>query len=573
VKKALDDVVPVGEDGRWLAPLTGTENAMSRLTGSGGVLLLVAWLAVGRVCADEPSPAAAELRAAGVEPTRQGLEAFLEPMLLTPQREARVRALLADLGSEDFQTRRKASAALADLPHLPRALLEGAPGQEDLEVARRVAELLEAPERDECERKVGLALRVIEEERVRGLAPLLLRLLPQWPEHLRDAAARAVTAGAGRGDTEVLRAALDPARPGVVRAAAATALSAALGGDADADLEGLLADRDPAVSLAASVALLNRGSRKPLTALTRLLDADQAGTRLAAAIILTEATGQPIEFGAFDEPKQRAAAAAAWRDWVERHGADAELHLPVGVRPAFRNRVVVAVWGEKVVREIDLGTGKTVFEAKEGWTYPWGAHATPDGHRLAVDHQRSFVVEYDQAGKEVWRRDVPGNPTGVQRLPDGRTLVASPNSGGVFEIDRSGKVVWEVALSGSPTTATRLPDGTTMVSLQNAGKVVAVDRRGKVVWEVGGMDTPHTVQMLPNGHLLTCEFGGGGVIKEYERSGKVVWQLKGVDNPAQAQRLPDGRTLVSGTAGLMEYDAKGKLLRHFKMNRLRFFAY
>jgi hypothetical protein len=69
-----------------------------------------------------------------------------------------------------------------------------------------------------------------------------------------------------------------------------------------------------------------------------------------------------------------------------------------------------------------------------------------------------------------------------------------------------------------------------------------------------------------------CEFDGG-IIKEYARSGKVVWELKGVDNPAQGQRLPDGNTLVSGTDGLMEFDPKGKLLRHFKMNRLRFFAY
>jgi hypothetical protein len=545
---------------------------MSLLRRAGWCLLaLVGPLFGASAAGAEPGPAAAELRAAGVEPTREGLEKFLGPMLLTPAREARIRSWLADLGSEDFETREKASAELAALPFLPRSLLEGA-AKGDLETAKRVEQILQGPARAEHERKVFLALQAVEEGRLKGLASLLLGLLPQWPEeHLSEAAARALAATAERADGEALKAALASNRPGKARAAAATALAAALGRDAERELEATLGDRDHAVGMAAAVALLNQGSRKPLAALARWLDAEQADVRQAAVTVLLEVSGQQIDYAPYDEPKQRAAGVAAWREWVARHGDTAELRLPVGARPAFRGRVVVAVWGERVVREIDLRSGKTVFEVG-GLTYPWGAHATPDGRRLAVDYQQSFVVEYDGQGKEVWRQNVPGSPTGVQRLPDGRTLLALSNAGKVVEIDRAGKVVWELALPGLPTTATRLPDGNTMVSLQDAGKVVALDRRGNVVWQVGGMQRPHTAQMLPNGNVLVCEFGEG-VIKEYDRAGKVVWTLRGVNNPAQAQRLPDGNTLVSGAEGLMEFDPKGKMLRHFKMNRLRFFAY
>src|SRR4029077_7147138 len=117
--------------------------------------------------------------------------------------------------------------------------------------------------------------------------------------------------------------------------------------------------------------------------------------------------------------------------------------------------IVIAVFAERLVREIDAATGETVFEAV-GFQYPWGCHATPEGHRLAVDYTASVVVEYDARGKESWRRRVPGRPTSVQRLPDGQTLGALPEPGVVVELDRSGKVVWEIPLQGRPATAQRL---------------------------------------------------------------------------------------------------------------------
>jgi PQQ-like domain len=519
---------------------------------------------------EEADPLGVELKAAGIEPTRKGLEKFLEPMRMTPARLDHIRALLTDLGNDDFEKREKATANLIAMPWVPKTLLKDAAAK-DRETEKRIEEILDDAGRTEVEYKVFLALRVIQANKIKGLAPIVLEMMPQWQEESTlEVAAHAVEASAERSDGKALRDVLARKEFGEARAAAVRALASVFGKEVGKELEGVLPDADSRVCLAAAIALLNQENRKPLAALARLLEADQAEVRLAAANILAEVSGKQIDFASYDEPKERAKGVAAWRDWVHNEGSSARLNLPVGGRRPARGRIVAAVFGENVLREVDGVTGKTLFEAG-GFRYPWGAHATPEGHRLGVDLQASFVVEYNAQGKECWRQNVPGEPISVQRLVNGRTLVALAGAGKIVEIDRAGKFVWEVSLDGRPTTAQRLADGNTLVALQNAGKVVAVNRKGDVVWQIAGLGRPHTAEQLGNGHVLVCEFDRG--VNEYDRAGKVVWSKQGVNNPAQAQRLANGNTLVSGADGLMEFDPKGKLIRHFRMGRSRFFAY
>jgi hypothetical protein len=418
-------------------------------------------------------------------------------------------------------------------------------------------------------------MRVIAGRRLKGLAPLLLELLPLWQEtYLLQAATKAVEVSAERDDARFLRATLAGSKSGPVRVAAAAALAAALRRDAQADLIALLDDAEPGVSLAAATALLNQGSRRPLAALVRLLDAKQPEARLAAVTILQAVSGRHFDYISYDDPQRQAAAVAAWRDWVSWEGRVAALRLPVRPRPVPRGRILIAVYNEKVLREIDAASGKKLFEAGGGFNYLWGCHATPEGHRLVVDYAQRLVVEYDAAGKECWRHKLEGGPTGVERLPDGRTLIALAEPGRVVELDRTGKEVWGVTLDGRPTTAQRLPNGNTLVNLQFSRKVVEIDRKGTVVWAASeGLRAPHTAQQLDNGHVLVCDFGGPGAVYEFDRAGKVVWSKVGINNPAQAQRLANGNTLISGADGLTEYDSQGNVVRRVQVGRSKFFAY
>jgi hypothetical protein len=517
-------------------------------------------------------PLALDLSQAGIEPSRQGVEEFLESLRLTPAREARIRKLLADLGSTRFRVRDRAMAELRGLPYAPDALLREAAGK-DLETQRRVDRLRAQSRFAECESRSLLAARFIEEQRLKGLAPLLLDLMPQWQDtYLLQAVVRAAAVSAERRDAEALRRAMGRGRAEQVRAAAATAVAAALGRDAEKELTPFLTDASPRVRLAAATALLDQGNRKSLGTLVSLLDAEPNEVREAAATVLHAVTDKQFGYASYDEPKRRAEAVALWRAWLVEHGATAKLDLPIRPRRIIRGRILIAVYAEKVLRDIDLRTGKTVFEAK-GFTYPWGCHATPEGRRLAVDYQRGFVVEYDSQGKECWKHNVPGQPTNVERLANGRTLIALPSPGMLVELDRAGKVAWKMPLAGGPSTAHRLPNGHTLVSLCFMGKVVEIDPQGKVVWQATeGLRSPHTVQQLDNGNVLVCDFGNPSVV-EFNRSGKIVWSKRGLNNPAQAQRLPNGHTLISETNHLTEVDAQGKLVRQLNVSRSRFFAY
>ncbi len=516
------------------------------------------------------APDLAELRLAGIEPTPEGIRKYLEALRLSPGQLVQVRALLADLSHPDFQIRERATHGLIAFPYLPRAMLCTAANR-DPETAQRVLRVMREARHADYERLTYPVLRVVAERPVRGLAPLLLDFVPQWQEYYQaEVAVRAVTASAVPADGPLLRKAIAAERPGAVRVAAATALAATSGRAAEADLEPLLTDSDLRVALAAATSLLDQGSRKPLPALVRLLDADLDEIRFAAADVLRSVTGRSEENVMDQDPMRRALAVAGWREWVDREGATAPLRLPTRPVAIWRGRVVICVFDRKLLREIDLATGKTTLEVP-GYSYPWGCHATPNGHRLAVDYMTKEVVEYDTVGKECWRKSVTGRPTGVERLPNGRTLVPLPEEGRVVEIDLAGQVVWEIKTAGRPTTALRLSGGNTLVTLQDAQKVVEIDRNGNEVWHIGGVGRPHTVQRLPNGNTLVCEFGG--TVSEYNRSGKVVWSKVGLINPAQAQRLPNGNTLISSTQGLIEYDRAGSVVRKLDSSRCRFFAY
>jgi len=535
------------------------------------LIVAATFVACPGLCGQEPETLADRLKAAGIEPSRAGIEKVLNPLRLTPERAAQIKKLLADLGSDDFETREKATAALMDTPYLPRAWLQQA-ADKDVEIKLRIEKLLDDPAQVKAEEKVLLALEAVSAVKIKGLAPLVFELLPTWKDYtMVQAATAAIAASATREDGTLLRDALDRKNPQEFRMAGLRGLAAALGKDAHGDLEELLQDADPPIAIAASIALLNQENRKPLTVLLRLLEAEQPEVRQTAANILAEVSGKKIEFISYDEPDKRAKAVTAWRDWIKDEGETAKLNLPVTLLKSFRGRVLIAVYGELKLREVELNTGKTIFESG-GFTYPWGVHATQDGRRLAIDYSTSEVVEYDAAGKETSRHNVGGNPLSVQRLENGRTLLALSSAEKVVEIDRGGKIVWEVKLSGLPSSALRLPSGETLVSLQSVGQIVTIDRDGKVLSKIEGLGKPHTIQKLDSGNILVCDFDKG--INEYDSRGKLVWTLKGTaTNPAQAQRLPNGNTLVSANEGLMEFDPTGKIVHHFKVGRVRFFAY
>jgi len=106
----------------------------------------------------------------------------------------------------------------------------------------------------------------------------------------------------------------------------------------------------------------------------------------------------------------------------------------------------------KVVRVIKTDLEELGGRKAENW--PFTAIQLASGNTLVNLTHGNKTVEFDAAGKVVWRvdnKDVGGrfaDPCGGQRLPNGNTVICSyaqrkPDMAKLFEVTRAKKVVWE----------------------------------------------------------------------------------------------------------------------------------
>ena len=105
-----------------------------------------------------------------------------------------------------------------------------------------------------------------------------------------------------------------------------------------------------------------------------------------------------------------------------------------------------------VVREIKTDLPELGGREAENW--PFTAIRLKNGATLVNLTHGNKTVEFDPAGKIVWRvdnSDVDGrfaDPCGGQRLPNGNTVISSygqrdPKKTKIFEVNHNKKVVWE----------------------------------------------------------------------------------------------------------------------------------
>ena len=501
---------------------------------------------------------AAVLADAGIAPDGAGALGHVRGVLPTAEARRVVSDLLARLGSEVYLEREEATRRLANLPFVPADVLrEAATSSPDLEVRARAQQVLQQREDGPGGDVLRAALRTVGRHKPTGAAEALLQLAPLLGDETMSGTLRDALAAAARPeDAGRLRAALADPRA-AARAAAVAAALATAGEAARPDVRALLADKDDDVRLAAALALGDTGERAALPVLANLLNAAHPRVRARAAATLRALTGQELDFAAHDEPGARVAAADAWRDWVTRNGATAELRFPVPRVPPELGRTLICIYAQNKVVELDAKDRETFSVTLTG---PWGCVGLPNGHRLIASYGTQAVVEFDARGRECWRRDkLPGNPISVERLENGNTLVALSDGNRVVEVRRDGELAWDVQIGGRPTSAQRLPNGRTLIALDSARRIVEVDRSGKEVWQLELSTEPSTAMRLDNGNTLVSERGLGRVV-EYDRAGRVAWRREGLQYAVDAQRLRDGTTLYADGQGVRQVGRDGKVL-------------
>jgi hypothetical protein len=182
---------------------------------------------------------------------------------------------------------------------------------------------------------------------------------------------------------------------------------------------------------------------------------------------------------------------------------------------------------------------------------------------LVAINSHSLVIEFDDVGKEIWRKDrLPAPPTTVQRLDSGSTLIACPSAHQIVEIGTDGSTS-AISVPGWPISAQRLDNGNTLVALQESHRVAEVASSGRTVWDVQTNGPPAHAVRLENGNTLVT-LPQARKIVEYDTTGNTIVWMTNVPlvNPAAAQRLSNGNTLVVDHTGVMETDGKQIVWRY-----------
>jgi HEAT repeat protein len=484
---------------------------------------------------------------------------FFRDRTLSPADRARLADQVRALGSEDFQTRRKAYQDLQAAGRNARPFLREGVKSPDPEVARSSERLLKQIESGADTALTTAAARVLAARKPEGAAAVLLAYLPlAQDEVIEEALVSALAAVAlkdGKVDPAVLTAATD--REAVRRLAAAVVLSKA-GADQRPAVRRLLKDADSRVRFQAALSLVRGGEKSAVDVLIALLGDPSMELVWQAEDMLCRIAGEksPPSVDLHDAAARRKYR-QAWEDWWKANAAGVDL-AKLDLQKADRGLMVISEYdggkdGQGKVWECGMD-GKPRWELDSGMGGPLDARHLPNNRVLVAEYTGHRVTERDRQGKIHWEYKAKTSVLSCERLANGNTLIASLNE--VLEVTREGKVVYSYP-QGTTYYATKLPNR--HILLTNATHIVELDTAGKQVRSipVTGIGWG-TVERLPNGRYLAALYGGGKAV-EVDATGKILWQCN-VASATQAIRLRNGNTLVSSAEGRMvaEFDRTGK---------------
>ncbi len=328
---------------------------------------------------------------------------------------------------------------------------------------------------------------------------------------------------------------------------------------ADDLLARLVTDRDPAVSLRALVARMDRGKAPAPGELTAgLTDAPAPLCRLAEARLLAWANeGEAIATWSGDT---RQPAATGWAHWLEHPGVQrgppplarpADLVLAAQLNSDQHETLLIAVDRTGRIRERLATDGEVVACGFDSEGRAWLARSTA----VAGTITWPFAIGDEKPPSLT----VEGRLVALNSRPGGGFLAATRNELLLLEkgerkpLHHFGRrVVSAACLARDGWFAIWLDDGT--VSWHDATGQPMTTFRIPVPQVVGiGM------QVLP-GRRILAPLAGENRVAEYDRTGMEVRSIA-APSPLAALRLPDGNTLVATPEGVLEFDTTDKPIR------------
>lgn len=497
------------------------------------------------------------LKQKGVEPNFAGIKKYLNDIHITAEQQKEAAALIALLGSEDYQVRQKATKQLSHFPGLPIDEFEKAKKNSDVETIYRIdmiAKFLNVS----FGKTLGAAYRVIVDKKITGLMPEIIASKPFTLEDdaLTDSLLNAIVATATPTDDKRLRELLNESDI-KVQAAAVEGLYLSQK-EKIADLLKQLCsqkDVDDYVRFKAAEALADLGQSESLQTLVSLLESDNVNVRTWAGNTLQISTGVDHGFTGYAKDEIRKQAVAKWNTWLGAEGKSAKLRYPLNKFIEFEsylngNTLLACGYKNKVIELNPKGDEVWSIDAQGAWS----AEKLKNGNVLVACYNQNKIVEFGVNKKEVW--SYPCNsPLNARPLKNGNVLISEYSGRRVIEVNRKKEVVWTYDAGASVADAVRMSSGNTLVAAQT--RIVEVDMKGKVVWEYP-TNQPYGIQALKNGNVLIAKFTPGQIL-EVNRKKEIVWQYD-CKNPTDAMMLPNGNVLVTENTQFTEVTREKKVL-------------
>lgn len=497
------------------------------------------------------------LKKKGIEPTYAGIKKYLQDIHITEEQRKQAVALIALLGSENYQVRVDATKKLSHFPGLPFEEFENAKKNSDSETVYRI-DMIARFLNVSFGKTLGAVYQVIADKKITGLMPEVIRSKPftMDDETLTEGLLSAVVATATPEDDAQLRKLLADDNVKVK--------AAAIEGLYQSQKEGVLellqqisvdSTADDFVKFKAAESLADLGHHSCLDPLVALLESPNVNVRTWAGNTLQISTGVDNGFTGYAKDDLRKASVSKWQQWLTANRDAAELRFPLSKFIEFEsylngNTLLACGYKNKV---IELNP-----DGKEVWSIDaqgaWAAEKLKNGNVLVACYNQNKVVEFDLKKKEVWTYPCTA-PLNVRPLKNGNVLISEYSGRRVIEVNRKKEVVWSYSAAASVADAVRLPSGNTLVAAQT--RIVEVDMKGKVVWEYP-TSQPYGVQALKNGNILISKFTPGQVL-EVNRKKEVVWQYD-CKNPTDAMMLSNGNVLITENTQFIEVTRDKKVI-------------
>jgi hypothetical protein len=511
------------------------------------------------------------LRAATIGTDGPALLQLFRRHTLTSENFHKIAALIGQLGADDFEVREKATEDLASFGSAAGGLLRKALASSDVEVVRRLQQVMVKVGAGPGSATWSAATRVLAARKPKGAAATLLAYLPFAGDALGDDV-RVALAALGVRDGKpapVLVKALQDRNP-LLRGAAGEALTRARAPGLQGDLRALLKDPDPTVRRRLALAFLALREREAVPVLIGLFGELPADQLWPVEDALYRLAGRHAPDLTAEKDVSPGHVRRLWTAWWKAHGSTLNL-AEISRAPGARGYTVVAT-----VSGVSGNAGNvTEFgrDGKQRWqlgdiVYPVDVRLLPSQRLLIAENPANRVTERDRKGAIFWEKRI-ALPVSCERLAGGTTFIATATQ--IVEVDRGGKEIFRYQApktKGKIIAARKLKNGE-IVYVTNPGAVTRLDASGRLInsFPIGKVSYfASTIDVLPSGRILVPLYINDRVV-EYDRDGKVVWEAH-VVGAVSAFRLANGNTLVALPVRkvVVEIDRAGKEVAQIKVD-------